>query len=1387
MDRPFKAIVVGIEMYEDAQTWKTLHGVGDIAARVARSLGAQPLALPYGGLKNEAPKAIKDAINALPERATLFLHWIGHGVTADQHYLICRDSPGPAKLDGFEALPSGELGRIIANSRAERMVVVIDTCYSGDGGGNLAQRYRDSLARALDRQGWQRVACVIASSHPLDAAVAGRFSQGMVDVLENPDRHQRWRTADAYIDPERLAMAIMDTLGEANKEVHPRFSKEGFGQDIIPNPLFRPLSGTEDLETRARLEGVFGEQAHFNLAARGIEAGEAGFFFTGRRRSQNEIIQWLKGQYSDLLIVTGPPGSGKSALIGRIVTLSVPEVRAQLQTERVLHDNDPFPPENSIDIAIHAKGKSVFQVATALGQAIKLGRTISDQPGIAEVLERVKAVGGPRTIVIDALDEAGSGQAERIANEIIRPLAAMPEVRVLVGTRRSLDGAVVPDGEQRHALLVKAFGSGASIRDLADEPETSADIAQFVARRLHAARVRGPDPWIAEASAKVAAAANGSFLYARLVARRLEDVPNAPLHQLPAGATAAFAEDIASRFSDDRVRVTDMLRAVAFGLGRGLSRAVWAPIASALTDGKRTYADEDIVWMLRNVGSYIVETTVETDGIGQAVYRLIHQALADHLQKEPHRAHQRIVEAITRGLEGEAWLGADLYLRRHLLEHAVLADRVRLAEAASHITQVPLDQMSAGERRTAEEQLAHSSELDQLFRTPGVLAMSEPSVVLAMRPHLISEEARRTLGICRLAANRLASVKPHERWSLLHLTALMQGNRELSAEAKPPGSSAWLGIWARTRLMTPHLAIRTQRGRVLSVAAGTVNGRALIVTGGRDGIVRLWDAEDGTPVGAPMAGLKGGAQMSGFKLGVCSVALGAVNGRWLIVSGGDDGRILLWDAEDRAPVGPPITGHEGTVLTVALGTVNGRALIVSGGDDGTVRLWDAEAGTQVGAPMTGHAGGVFSVSLGTINGRALIVSGGDDGTVRLWDLEGGKPFKTPIMSHDVSVNSVALGTVNGSEVIVSGTNDGRLWLWDQQAWTPVGDPVTGHAGFVKSVALGAVNGRALIVSGGLDHTVRLWDAGGRTPIGAPMEGHDDFVNSVALTTVNGRTLIVSGGADGTARLWDTEAETLVGAQMNGHEGAVYSVSLGTVNGRALIVSGSGDGAVRLLDANNGVPVREPIEGHGRVVNSVALGTAIGRPLIVSGGDDGTVRLWDPEDGMPIGAPMTGHTDRVNSVAVGTVNNRVLIVSGGNDGTVRLWDPEAGTPIGAPLTGHTDGVNSVALGTVNDRVLIVSGGDDGTVRLWDAEDGRPAGARMMSHERRVLSVAVGTVNGRVQVVSGGNDGTVRLWDAATQDEILSIPLGRRILALVMSGNGEVFVATTKGLAMLQIRI
>jgi WD domain, G-beta repeat len=127
---------------------------------------------------------------------------------------------------------------------------------------------------------------------------------------------------------------------------------------------------------------------------------------------------------------------------------------------------------------------------------------------------------------------------------------------------------------------------------------------------------------------------------------------------------------------------------------------------------------------------------------------------------------------------------------------------------------------------------------------------------------------------------------------------------------------------------------------------------------------------------------------------VFPVAISA-NGK-TIVSGGQDGTVLRWNAQTGTPIGQPLTGHLGSVDSIAI-SADGKT-IVSGGQDGTVRLWNAETGAPIGQPLTGHPGSVNSITtFGNISvtisadGKTIVSGGVDyttsdsvDYTVRRW-------------------------------------------------------------------------------------------------------------------------------------------------------------------------------------------------------------------------------------------------------------------------------------------------------------------------------------------------------------------------------------------------------------------
>ena len=484
---------------------------------------------------------------------------------------------------------------------------------------------------------------------------------------------------------------------------------------------------------------------------------------------------------------------------------------------------------------------------------------------------------------------------------------------------------------------------------------------------------------------------------------------------------------------------------------------------------------------------------------------------------------------------------------------------------------------------------------------------------------------------------------------------------------------------------------------VLSVAMAPTGD--YLVSGGRDGTIRLWD----------LAGKQLNQPWVGGEEGISAVAI-APEGDY-IASGGEDNKVRLWDLQGNSKV---LGEHEDEVLAVAF-SPDGRYL-VSSSKDKTIRLWTRE-GNPVGKPFTGHTDYVSAVTF-TPDGQSII-SGSWDNTIRLWNLQGNQRGKI-LEGHDGFILAIAVSP--DGEYIVSGSGDKTLRLWDRSG-KAVGKPFQGHEASVSTVAFSR-DGKH-IFSASLDRTVRWWDLDG-DQIGRPLVGHEGWITGIAVTPSNE---IISASDDSTLRLWKLDGY-FVGPSFVGHQGPVRGVAI-SPDGE-YIVSGSKDKTLRLWD-KNGQAIGKPFVGHQRAVTAVAISPD--GEYIVSASEDRTLRLWD-KNGQAIGNPFLGHQRAVYAVAFSPDGE--YIVSGSEDMTLRLWDKN-GQAIGNPFMGHRRAVYAVAFSP--DGEYIVSGSRDNTLRLWD-KDGQAIGNPFLGHQRAVTAVAF-SPDGEY-IVSGSADNTLLLW-------------------------------------------
>ncbi|HEY4393546.1 MAG TPA: WD40 repeat domain-containing protein, partial [Polyangia bacterium] len=743
----------------------------------------------------------------------------------------------------------------------------------------------------------------------------------------------------------------------------------------------RQKAAAERALTNAALAG------HFEPRSRGADLGEPGWYFTGRERAIRELSAWLMaGDDAKTRVVTGEPGGGKSALIGRLVMLSDPRRRQEI----LAHEPDLAAElrfkERVIDVAVNATNKTSEQVADEIATTLGLAERLP-----ALVVEALNRGNGRRRIVVDSLDEADDPH-ELIA-ALLSPLGRSPRAQLLVGTRKPYVRAL--GGDDANVVL--------DLDPNAKDYFEHGDVVAYVNRRL-GGRGNYPDPRLAEQVAEaIAARAGGNFLIAQIVARDRADRPpdtTAPEWQnhLPTSVGEAMDQDL-RRLADKQRPVRELLLALAYAEGSGLPRhgGIWEATAGALTGtGDRRLSD---VFGDRRALAYLIGQIED----GLHVYRLYHRALAEHLQATdgPDDAQARITTALTKlvpraaGATGRDWASAPPYVRVHLATHA----------AAGGI-------------------------LDHLLEEACYLTAADPPRLLQALPAASSPVAVSIRRVYRLAVHHLGDVVPAERAAYLEMAArLLRAGALADQIAQCSPNRPWMVRWAQWRADPEHFVVGRHIGRVGAVAVAELDGRAIAVSGGSGGTLRVWDLAAGAPIGEPLGG------HTGF---VGAVAVGELDGRAIAVSGSDDQTVRVWDLAAGAPIGEPLGGHTGFVGVgfagaVAVGELGGRAIAVSGGTDGTLRMWDLDAGAPIGAPLKGHTGAVMAVAVGELDGRAIAVSSGDDETLRVWDLAARAPIGEPLRGHTGGVGAVAVGELDGRAIAVSGGDDETLRVWDLAA------------------------------------------------------------------------------------------------------------------------------------------------------------------------------------------------------------------------------------------------------------------------------------------------------------------------------------------------------------------
>lgn len=335
-----------------------------------------------------------------------------------------------------------------------------------------------------------------------------------------------------------------------------------------------------------------------------------------------------------------------------------------------------------------------------------------------------------------------------------------------------------------------------------------------------------------------------------------------------------------------------------------------------------------------------------------------------------------------------------------------------------------------------------------------------------------------------------------------------QAAAELSAARAVPGyrrDRRLVSQWRQLARLGTRAGLKdawlqhTLAGHAASVVAAVSGDGRTVVSGGRDGELRVWDAGSGD---CRYTMTSDGSE-------VASVSITA-DGR-LAVSCGYGETIQVWDVAGGSCL-RTLTGHTSPVNSIAV-SGDGR-IAVSGSFGKSVRVWDCASGACL-STLNGHTGRVRSVAV-SADGR-IAVSGSSDSTLRVWDLTAEVCLHT-LSFHRNWVGSVTV-SADGRTAVSATDGHERVRVWDiergvcTRTFEDDNDSVT--------VAISA-DGLIVVTGGGLsDKKLRVWDAATKTCLHT-LSGHVSGIRSVALSA--DATVAVTAGDDQTVRVWTLDWE-----------------------------------------------------------------------------------------------------------------------------------------------------------------------------------------------------------------------------------------------------------------------
>ena len=462
-----------------------------------------------------------------------------------------------------------------------------------------------------------------------------------------------------------------------------------------------------------------------------------------------------------------------------------------------------------------------------------------------------------------------------------------------------------------------------------------------------------------------------------------------------------------------------------------------------------------------------------------------------------------------------------------------------------------------------------------------------------------------------------------------------------------------LRVWdlAERRLMRKFSTAKIDFIRAL--ALGVRRGKAIVAlaTAGHGGI-HIVDLKSGAHEVLP---LSTGAEA------VDSIAIGELRGKPTIFAD-MMGPIGAWNLAQGRPIGQAL-GHHQAVTALALGAIDGRPIMVTGSLDRTVRVWELADAVKLHQAPEVECRQIQHVQVARQDQRPIVVAGRPGPGLSIFDLDDGALLDLAAIPNPGDMDRedfpLAVGGSTGrAKIAIGGAGRTVLWEvfkfghWRQLARNHPNEPVT-------ALAYGAWQGIDVLASAhaGMSNLskVKLLDMTNNREATQSLSVDMGPIRALALASLRGRELVVMN-ARTDLRVWDVAAGALCGRFTTKFALSSNAMAARQVDGDLVIVAGSLGGLVHVLRLGDGK--ESSFRTGDQWIRAVAIGTVAGKPAIIAGGDDRTLSMFSM-DGIPL-----ARVDLEGEVADIAVGPNGEIIVGTANGVValqfheRLWRSQA---------------------------------------------------------------------------------------------------------------------------------